>query len=163
MTNKIIFNGKEYNRIEDMPPDARQAYESAMGQFSEMFTDSDHDGVPDLFENLTTGNSPNVQVFSTSSIIFDGKAYNSPEEMPTEARQRYEQAFQDKNRDGVPDVFENLEQLRTSISGKTPRTPLPTKAMHTEESSTPGRWMILTGCALILLLIIAGWVVFRLL
>jgi hypothetical protein len=38
----ILFNGKSYNRVEDMPPEARQAYEQAMGPLA----DNNQDGLP---------------------------------------------------------------------------------------------------------------------
>src|SRR5215216_1301713 len=62
-------------------------------------------------------------------IVIDGKTYRSPDEMPPDIRQKYEQAmrslgdangnqipdafetmniFADKDRDGVPDVLENI-------------------------------------------------------
>jgi hypothetical protein len=45
---RIIFNGREYSGPEEMPAEARAAYERAMS----VFADSDRDGVPDLFEGL---------------------------------------------------------------------------------------------------------------
>jgi hypothetical protein len=42
-------------------------------------------------------------------IIFNGKTYNSPDEMPANERQAYEQMFQiftDKNGNGIPDFLE---------------------------------------------------------
>jgi hypothetical protein len=44
------------------------------------------------------------------TIIFNGTAYNSLEEMPPEVRQAYEKTqgmFADKDQNGVPDMFEN--------------------------------------------------------
>ena len=42
----IIFNGQAYNSVDDMPPDARQAYDQAMG----MLADKNKDGMPDAQE-----------------------------------------------------------------------------------------------------------------
>ena len=43
----IIFNGKEYSSIEEMPEEVRRTYEQAM---SGVLSDSDRNGIPDLFE-----------------------------------------------------------------------------------------------------------------
>lgn len=43
---KIIFNGREYKSADEMPPEARAAYEQAMS----VFTDADRNGIPDIFE-----------------------------------------------------------------------------------------------------------------
>jgi hypothetical protein len=46
-----------------------------------------------------------------NTIVFNGKTYSSPEEMPAEVRQAYVQVmgvFADKDRDGMPDLFEGL-------------------------------------------------------
>jgi hypothetical protein len=162
MQNKIIFNGKEYNNLDEMPPDARRAYEAAMGQFNDMFADSDRDGLPDIFENIP---SSSVQVFSTSKIFFDGKEYNSVEDMPAEARQKYEQAFEDKNRDGIPDAFENLGQGNVLVSSQqaTPNTPLPPTAVHTTVGFSPNILLIIAGVIIVFLLVVVAALVLVLL
>lgn len=43
---RIVFNGREYRSADEMPVEARAAYEQAMS----VFQDSDRNGVPDLFE-----------------------------------------------------------------------------------------------------------------
>lgn len=47
MPARIVFNGREYRSADEMPADARSAYEQAMS----VFKDSDRNGVPDLFES----------------------------------------------------------------------------------------------------------------
>jgi hypothetical protein len=162
MSNKINFNGKEYNNLDEMPPDARRAYEEAMGQFSNMFADADRDGLPDIFENVQ---SKNVQVFSTSKIIFDGKEYNNADDMPLEARQKYEQAFEDKNRDGIPDAFENLGQGNVLVSSQqtTPNTPLPPTAVHTTVGYSPNILLIIAGVIIVFLFVVVAALVWILL
>ena len=46
-------------------------------------------------------------------IVIDGKTYNSVNDMPADVRRRYEAALGtlDKNRDGTPDMFENVNAL----------------------------------------------------
>src|SRR5215207_5326685 len=51
-TTRITVNGKEYTRVEDMPPDVRRQYEQVMSQ---MQLDADGNGIPDVFEGKTAG------------------------------------------------------------------------------------------------------------
>jgi hypothetical protein len=57
---KIIVDGKEFNRIEDLPPAARARYEEAMGKL-----DANRNGIPDFVEGMI--NSANQNVMSTSN------------------------------------------------------------------------------------------------
>ena len=43
---RIIFKGREYSNADEMPAEARAAYEQAMS----VFTDADRNGIPDIFE-----------------------------------------------------------------------------------------------------------------
>jgi hypothetical protein len=62
-------------------------------------------------------------------ILFNGREYGDPAEMPDDVRRDYEQAltqFEDANRNGIPDVLENagknivaIHQSSFSINGKT--------------------------------------------
>ncbi len=58
---KIIFNGKEYSSVDEMPPNVRQAYEQAMSAFA----DQNKNGMPDVFES--SGNAV-VQVSKQFSV-----------------------------------------------------------------------------------------------
>ncbi len=101
----IIFNGQVYNSLEEMPAEARQAYEQAMS----VLADRNQNGVPDILEGVLPLGSGAVQIISANKFIVHGKTYSSPDEMPPEARQAYEQfadAF-DKNRNGILDIFED--------------------------------------------------------
>lgn len=99
---KISFNGKEYDSPEAMPAEVRQLYQMAIG----MLADKDQDGVPDVFSGMAgAASSTHVQ---TSQFIVDGKVYASLDELPADARQKYEQALGqfDANRNGIPDLLE---------------------------------------------------------
>jgi hypothetical protein len=162
MKNKILFNGKEYTSPDEMPPDARRAYAAAMGQVTNLLADQDRDGVPDIFENLASGNAQNVQVFSTSQVIVDGEAYNSLAEMPPEVQQKFQTALEDKNRDGIPDAFEKLGQFsQSSVSGNRPQTNLPPMALE-PESASPLMWLFFAGGIIVLLLVVIAGLVYLL-
>lgn len=48
MSSRIVLNGREYACPDEMPEAERAVYE----RVTSMFVDSDHDGVPDLFEGV---------------------------------------------------------------------------------------------------------------
>src|SRR5438270_13758035 len=63
---KITYNGREYYSVEELPPEARSAYENAIAA-----------------DNATI----------STKIVFNGREYASPEQMPTTERQLYEDAM----------------------------------------------------------------------
>ncbi len=105
MNQKILFNGQEYNRVEDMPADVRQMYEQMMG----MFADKNQDGIPDMFQQGNAGEAVQMPmtVAATQMIVVDGQVYHNVADLPPDVRSRYEakMAEVDKNQDGVPDVL----------------------------------------------------------
>jgi hypothetical protein len=44
---KIVIDGKEYNKVEDLPPEVRAKYEAAIARL-----DANHDGIPDFVEGM---------------------------------------------------------------------------------------------------------------
>jgi hypothetical protein len=99
---KITFNGQEYDSPEAMPPEVRQLYQ----MMTSMLADNNQDGIPDIFAG-SAGNV-NSTLFQTTQFIVDGQAYSSLDELPPEARQKYEQEIGrfDANRNGIPDLLE---------------------------------------------------------
>ena len=84
----IIFNGKTYNSIEDMPANERQAYE----QVSQLLVDKNGNGIPDLLEgdmaqNVLAAHSNNAHV------TVNGKVYHTLEDLPRDLRQSVDGAF----------------------------------------------------------------------
>lgn len=68
---KYIVNGKEYNSVEEMPSNIRQAYEKAMASLS----DPAH---------------PTNSVTAKTNITFNGQEYESIDAMPHDVRQLFE-------------------------------------------------------------------------
>ena len=62
---KIMFNGHEYSSVDEMPADARAAYEFAMNS---VMNDADRDGVPDLFKSLGTGRSGSIPKIGSGDV-----------------------------------------------------------------------------------------------
>ena len=62
---KIIVDGKEFNGIENLPPEARAKYEAGMGKL-----DANQNGIPDFVEGMikTTNQTANISTsFATQT------------------------------------------------------------------------------------------------
>ncbi len=170
----IVIDGKTYNSVDEMPADVRQRYEQAMGSLKDqngnrvpdafentanVFADNNRNGVPDIVEN-TAGASI---ISNTIKVLVDGKEFNSLDELPPEARAKYEQAMGalDANRNGIPDFVEGFmgtqgQQPSTSVSMSvapdttrhTPRQPMPVNP--TIEPDTTNGWMLALLAVLVL-------------
>jgi hypothetical protein len=177
----IVIDGKTYHSVDEMPPDIRQKYEAAMrllGDANEnripdafesmnIFADKDKNNVPDVLENITAGH---VAV-NSMKIVIDGKEFSGIENLPPEARARYEQAMgkPDANRNGIPDFVDGLTgtsnqtvNVSASFGGDTPRhsertsrdNAVPVSATITPDTSNG--WMLVLASVFILLLCVAG-------
>jgi len=79
-SESYVFNGKKYASLDDMPEEARTAFEHLRS------------GSPELKNRVTKTN-----------YEYNGKTYNSIEEMP----QEIQALLEDKDENGIPDGFEN--------------------------------------------------------
>jgi len=174
----IVIDGKTYKSVNEMPPDVRQKYEQAMSAlrdedgnrvpdvFESMSppADKDQDDMPDVFENMAS----NSVAASTMKIIVDGKEFSGIEDLPPEARARYEQAMNqlDANRNGVPDFLEGMintpkqtvnvsTNFGTETQPRTPRQPLATNPTITPDTSS-GWMLVLAGLFLFLLCVVGA-------
>ena len=161
----IVIDGKTYHSPDEMPPDIRKKYEQAMSSLGDansnqipdtfetmnIFADKDQDGVPDVLENLSAGHA----AVSSMKIIVDGKEFDGLENLPPEARAKYEEAMGklDANRNGIPDFAEGMinaaNQNVISVSsptGEAPRraAPLPFSPTITPDTSN-GLMLVLAG------------------
>jgi hypothetical protein len=158
---KISFNGQEYDSPEAMPAEVRQLYQLALG----MLADKDQDGMPDLFAGMAgAASSTSVQA---SQFIVDGKAYGSLDELPAEARKKYEQAFGqfDANRNGIPDLLESAPFAGVAPAPKQPSSPAYQEPRVTVIGDAPPTsrtvLLIVAGLAIILLAIGAYYFLMR--
>lgn len=137
---QIIVNGKTYSSLDEMPPEIRQAYDQAMG----ILADKNHNGVPDILEgtsgvtNISFQTKP-IEINSTQFIV-DGKVYSSVAELPSEARQKYDQAMAklgqfagDANQTGIS----NLLKGAMPTDGRMAKTSLSQTALGTSEKISP--------------------------
>jgi hypothetical protein len=157
MVAKINFNGQEYDSPEAMPLEVRQLYQ----MMTSMLADNNQDGMPDIFDGVSANVTSNV--FQTTQFVVDGKAYSSLDELPAEARRKYEQKLGqfDANRNGIPDL---LEQSPFGAAMQLPAAAPPAAQSFQEPKVTvigEGRpfnraTIMLIGGALVLLVVILG-------
>ena len=62
-STKIIANGKEYNSIEELPPDVREKYDQAIGTL-----DANRDGVPDFLEGMVNAPKQSTNVATSFGV-----------------------------------------------------------------------------------------------
>jgi len=171
----IVIDGKTYNDVNEMPPDIRQKYEEAMRSLGDangnqipdtfeslnIFADKDKNGVLDVVENLTAGHA----VVNSMKIIVDGNEFNGLENLPPEARARYEEAMGklDANRNGIPDYVEGMISSTsvdaTPSSGAPVETPHRSRPLSFGPAITPDTsngWMLMLAGLFIFLLCVAG-------
>jgi len=175
---RIVIDGKTYNSVDEMPEDVRRNYEQAMRGFKEVNTnnisgalddvknilaDKDNNGVPDVMENNQV-----INISGGTKFVVDGKVINNVDDLPPDARAKYEQAMGslDRNRNGMPDILEGM----MNVSNQTPQPsmnardhsrdttrhskPLLDSAAIAPESSNG--WMLALAGALLLFLCVAG-------
>ena len=170
-SKQIIINGKTYKSVEEMPPEVRAKYEEAMQQFSgdpmqavaNLFNDANKDGTPDMFEQAKP-----IHISTGMAFVVDGKTYNSLEELPADARAKYEQAMGafDKNNNGIPDMVENMgfgftspsatSAPSTFSSSEPPRRSQPIPVSPSIEPTSSNGWMLAFLALLLLGMCAAG-------
>jgi hypothetical protein len=166
----IVIDGKTYNSVDEMPPEIRQKYEQAMRSLGDansnqipdafetmnIFADKDADGVPDVLENLTAGHA----AVSSMKIIIDGKQFDGLENLPPEARAKYEEAMGklDANRNGIPDFAEGMLNTtnQTMRAAEAPRRSTPLPVSPTVTPDTSNGWMLVSAGLFLVLLCVAG-------
>jgi hypothetical protein len=125
---RIVIDGKVYNSVDEMPEDVRRQYEQALRAFKDqnergapdpfentnMLADNNRNGVPDILENTAGGS-----LFMNSiKILMDGKEFNSIDDLPPEARAKYERAMGmlDANKNGMPDFLEGSIRVQSDAT-----------------------------------------------
>jgi len=76
-TMKVVVDGKEYNSLDSLPPEARARYEEAMGKL-----DANRNGIPDFAEEMIS--AMNVNAMRSSSVaVGTPRRATSPSASPT--------------------------------------------------------------------------------
>jgi hypothetical protein len=165
MSLQITFNGKTYQSLDEMPPEARQAYEQAL----RLLADQNANGVPDFLDGLAQGQSLddmlrplNVLSAANTQIVYNGQTYTNLHDMPPEARQAYQQAMRalDQNGNGVPDTLEpgafqaGVLNVASAQPASAPRpVPMPYTPASLEPEGPSARAAKLRGAAIIVLVL----------
>lgn len=151
----IVIDGKTYSSVNEMPEEVRRQYEQAMNTLK----DQDQNRTPDVFEKIPVAET----VLSSMKIIVDGKEVNSIDDLPPDARAKYDKAMAglDANRNGIPDFVEGMmgtsqqavpvsTGFETDTTRHAPRKPMPVSP--TIEPDKSNGWMLaLLGAFLLFL------------
>ena len=109
----IIFNGKSYNSLEEMPENERKAYDQMM----DIFADKNGNGIPDFMEGDMV---QKVLAANSTSLNISGVTYHNLDELPPELRQSVDKAFQVITKLGIiPGVPAEL-QMQTPQASREP-------------------------------------------
>ena len=95
---KFKVNGKEYNSIEEMPPDIRNAFEKAMAL------------------QAGSGQQANPATMQTK-IIFNGTEYQSIDAMPQDVRQLYEKVLKTAETGNAPANIITTDDISDMLTG----------------------------------------------
>jgi hypothetical protein len=137
---QINFNGRTYNSLEEMPLNERKAYE----QLQKIFVDVNGNGIPDFLEGDV---AQKVISAFTNTINYEGKVYNSLDELPADARQKVQAAFAKLNQMGIlgPNaVVKEPSKSPTFDFAFKPSAPLiPTEAAISEEGKAKTSRLVL--------------------
>lgn len=136
----IVVNGKAYNSVEEMPADVRAAYQKAL----EVLHDADGNGIPDFLEGKSMANVSgipiNVDVQSGSQIVMGDNVYSSVDQLPHEARLKFDQAMAklgalglDRDGNGIPDVLEAKAPELATYQGVITSEPMGIPSMTSQE------------------------------
>lgn len=157
----IIFNGKTYNSLEEMPPNERRAYEQMMN----IFVDANGNGIPDFLEGDMV---KNVMSAVTSNIHFNGQVYEGLNELPPDVREKIQGAFEKMTELGVvtkttSPMMMGVNSVQVSGEPVIQSHPFVSRefqpAIEEDEESSALPW-ILAGVALLFCLALAAFAVF---
>lgn len=153
----IVFNGKTYNSVEDMPAGERQAFE----QLSNLFVDKNGNGIPDFLEGDIVRN---VMTAVTSNVNYDGQIYNSMEELPPDVREKLQRAFERLSQSGIVASGTPMASQMPQIGKEPMRSSEPMISREfsptIQEDTGSGLKWILIGVALLIGLALAAVGVF---
>jgi len=85
---KIVFNGKQYDSVDAMPPDVRKEYEVAL----ETLRKSGGEEILSVLQRDMGVTGTHIKA-TFREIVVNGKKYDSVDAMPPDVRRTYEQAM----------------------------------------------------------------------
>ena len=142
---KIVINGREYDGLDQMPPDARQQYLQLIGSLG----DADRNGVPDLLERTSSS-----KVVVNTSILYNGREYKDRSELPAEVREILER---------MPPPQPGATQTRVEVQTKVlSNKDISARWPPEGESKTPGLrlsfpWLLITILLVVIVILLFLW------
>lgn len=97
MSLKIVFNGKEYDNVDAMPPDVRKEYEVALATLRK----SGGEEILAVLQRDMGVSGTHIKA-THREIVVNGKKYDSVDAMPPDVRRTYEQAMARVAPSGAP-------------------------------------------------------------
>ena len=88
MSLKIVFNGKQYDSVDAMPPDVRKDYDVAL----ESLKQSGGTEILSLLQRDMGVTGTHIKT-TVREIVVNGTKYDSVDAMPPDVRRTYEQAM----------------------------------------------------------------------
>jgi hypothetical protein len=157
--SNIVFNGKSYNSIDEMPATERMAYEQMMN----IFVDKNGNGIPDFMEGDVV---QNVMSAYSSRVDVNGQTVHSLDDLPPEVRQSVNTAFQVMSNLGmIPGVPAEFQNQKPPVSREPMATSKPFVSREynptiQEEKSNTSLVIVLIGLVLLLCLGAAAALIF---
>ena len=141
---KIVFNGREYEGVDQMPPEIRSQYLQLIGTVG----DTDGNGIPDILERPGAFRS-----VVTESITYNGREYKDRSELPEEVREALKRMPPPKP-----------EDVRTVVEVKTKVLPIqehvivrrPGRYEQKSRGYRPG-WLLVTMLMVIVAILLVLW------
>ena len=96
METKILFNGQEYNSVDEMPIEVRYAYQEVL----EVLEDKDKNGVPDILEHGAAAGKTRVVVNTRFKV--NGQEYENRDDLPAEVQEALAKINTDKGASPMP-------------------------------------------------------------
>jgi len=177
MSEKIIFNGRVYQSVSEMPPDERQFYE----RLEKLVTDADRDGVPDILQQGSIAGVKQVFGFmkdisqmsksgktldqhqlaiikvTDTSITVNGKTFRNADEMPAEVRRMYQQAVSEAEQadPGGVEIFDEPWRERERDSYFKPHDDELIQSQYTRPSSGNVMEPVISNLGLVIAAVLA--------
>src|SRR5437762_9969534 len=141
---KIVFNGREYDGVEQMPTEIRAQYSQVVNALG----DADGNGIPDILER-----SGSSSVAVKESIVFNGREYSNRDELPLEVREALERMPPPKPENVMRKVVVNTKTfpVKTTVS---------VRSAGREGQSTSrlgAAWMLVVALSVVVVVLLGLW------
>jgi len=135
----IVFNGKTYNSLEEMPANERKAFE----QMKQIFVDANGNGIPDFMEGDMFRN---VMSMASTNGTYQGQVLNNLDELPPDVREKVQNALEKLKQFGLVSNVPNVQGSTKGVSPAFEPAFQPSKPLIPQEptiqESGGNRWIV---------------------